>query len=115
MDIEGKHLVEPRSYMERGYPWAEWKQLRREAPVAWFEPEGWMPFWAITKHADIIEVSKQPDVFLNAPGHDRDSRGAVARPARGRLHADAHDHQHGSARPPQVPKGREPVVHAARA
>jgi hypothetical protein len=68
MHVDGKHLVEPRSYMERGYPWAEWKQLRREAPVAWFEPEGWMPFWAITKHADIIEVSKQPEIFLNAPG-----------------------------------------------
>ena len=68
MQIDGKHLVEPRSYMERGYPWAEWKQLRREAPVTWFEPEGWMPFWAITKHADVIEVSKQPDIFLNGPG-----------------------------------------------
>ena len=68
MHVDGKHLVEPRSYMERGYPWAEWKQLRQEAPVHWFEPEGWMPFWAITKHADIIEISKQPEIFLNAPG-----------------------------------------------
>ncbi len=68
MRIDGAHLVEPRSYMERGYPHAEWKQLRREAPVAFFEPPGWQSFWAITKHADIIEVSKQPDLFLNGPG-----------------------------------------------
>ena len=25
------------------------------------------PFWAITKHADIIELGKQPELFLNAP------------------------------------------------
>ena len=68
MSIDPAHLVEPRSYMERGYPHAEWKQLRREAPVAFLEPESWQSFWAITKHADIIEVSKQPEIFLNAPG-----------------------------------------------
>ena len=26
-----------------------------------------VPFWAITKHADIIEVARQPRIFLNAP------------------------------------------------
>jgi hypothetical protein len=36
--------------------------------VRFFEPPGWPPFWAITKHADIVEISKQPDAFLNAPG-----------------------------------------------
>ena len=30
--------VEP--YQERGYPWAEWALLRREAPVYWYE-RGW--------------------------------------------------------------------------
>ena len=68
MNVNGLHLIEPRSYAERGYPHAEWKQLRREAPVAFFEPPEWQSFWAITKHADIIEVSKQPDLFVNGPG-----------------------------------------------
>jgi hypothetical protein len=68
MTVDGAHLVEPRSYMERGYPHAEWRELRREATLHWFEPPGWMPFWAIVKHADIIEISKQPEIFLNAPG-----------------------------------------------
>jgi cytochrome P450 len=68
MTVDGAHLVEPRSYMERGYPHAAWKELRSEATLRWFEPPGWMPFWAIVKHADIIEISKQPEIFLNAPG-----------------------------------------------
>jgi len=25
------------------------------------------PFWAITKHADIIQIAKQPQLFLNGP------------------------------------------------
>ena len=31
-------------------------------------PQGFESFWAITKHADIIEVSGQPDVFCNSQG-----------------------------------------------
>ena len=41
--------------------------LRKEAPVYYCEPDGFKPFWAITKHADIGEISKQPTVFLSAP------------------------------------------------
>ena len=26
------------------------------------------PFWAITKHADIVQIAKQPDLFTNRPG-----------------------------------------------
>jgi cholest-4-en-3-one 26-monooxygenase len=32
-----------------------------------FDPSKLDPFWAITKHADIIELSKQPNLFLNEP------------------------------------------------
>ncbi|MDZ7734655.1 MAG: hypothetical protein U5R31_17655 [Acidimicrobiia bacterium] len=41
---------------------------RAEAPVAWCETEGFEPFWAITKHADICEISRQPDRFSSEPG-----------------------------------------------
>ncbi len=35
-----------------------------EAPVAHFAPDGYEPFWAITKHADILEISKAAASFL---------------------------------------------------
>ena len=35
-------------------------------PVCWMEPPRYRPFWAITKHADIVEISKQPDKFRSA-------------------------------------------------
>jgi hypothetical protein len=65
--VDGLRLIDPRSYSELGYPHAEWKALRK-LPLTYFEPEGWQPYWAITKHADVIEVSKQPERFLNGPG-----------------------------------------------
>ncbi len=66
--IDPLRLLEPQAYADHGYPYEEWATLRREDPVAHFEAEGWKPFWAITKHSDIVEISKQPDKFLNEPG-----------------------------------------------
>jgi cytochrome P450 len=66
--IDPLHLIDPKAYAERGYPFAEWQTLRREAPLRHFEPVGWPGFWAVTKHAHIVEISKQPEFFLNAPG-----------------------------------------------
>lgn len=53
-------------YVQRGYPWEEWDLLRREAPVFWYEREGIAPFWAITRHADVLTISKRSDVFVNS-------------------------------------------------
>ncbi len=64
---DGLDLIRPASY-ERGYPHELWTRLRRESPVHRCEAPGYQPFWAITKHADVCEISKRPEVFLNAPG-----------------------------------------------
>ena len=60
-------LVTPEHYERHGYPHPEWTWLRRHDPLFWYERGNVDPFWAVTKHADIIEIGKQPDVFLNAP------------------------------------------------
>ncbi len=53
-------------YLSRGYPWREWDLLRREAPVFWYQREGIAPFWAVTRHADVLTISKRSDVFVNS-------------------------------------------------
>jgi len=61
--IEHVDVISAKIYGEHGYPHEAWRRLRAEAPVSKLAPPGYRPFWAITKHADIIEVSKQPAKF----------------------------------------------------
>jgi cholest-4-en-3-one 26-monooxygenase len=65
--FDGFHLIHPDHYAAHGYPHPLWKRLRREDPVHWFDKTEGMPFWAITKHADIVTIGKQPELFLNGP------------------------------------------------
>lgn len=60
-------VATPEHYEQHGYPHAEWTWLRRHEPVFWYDRPNVDPFWAITKHADIIAIGKQPALFLNAP------------------------------------------------
>ncbi len=60
-------IISNEHYGRNGYPHAAWARLRREAPVHWVERRVDNPFWAITKHADIVEISKQPGLFANGP------------------------------------------------
>jgi cytochrome P450 len=41
--------------------------LRRDDPVHWTEPDGYRPFWTVSKHRDVMEIEKQNDKFINAP------------------------------------------------
>lgn len=59
-------LLSPDLYVQSGYPHEAWTRLRREAPVRLME-NALMPYWAVTKHADIAFVGKNPELFLNAP------------------------------------------------
>jgi hypothetical protein len=77
--IDGSTLVEPQSYSTQGYPHADWAMLREASPIEQFEPDGWPPFWAITRHADIVEISKNPQSFLNAGGINFEPRTGTLR------------------------------------
>lgn len=58
-------IISPEPYATRGYPHEEWAQLRAEAPVCRMEIDGYEPFVAVTKHADIAYISRSPDLFSN--------------------------------------------------
>jgi len=68
VDIDPLDLVDPVRFARDGYPHHVWTRLRAEAPVAYIEPPGHPPFWAVTKHADIIQVASQPEFFSSAQG-----------------------------------------------
>ena len=60
-------IISNQGFGTNGYPHAAWARLRREAPVHWNTKHVENPFWAITKHADILAISKQPELFHNGP------------------------------------------------
>jgi cholest-4-en-3-one 26-monooxygenase len=68
IDIDPLDLVDPERYSQRGYPHDVWTRLRAEAPVAYIEAAGYEPFWAVTKHADILHIASQPLRFSSAQG-----------------------------------------------
>ncbi|MYH87047.1 MAG: cytochrome P450, partial [Acidimicrobiaceae bacterium] len=67
MAIDGRDLIYPVRYGESGQPHAQWEQLRKE-PLQYFETEEREPFWAVTRHADIVEISSRPEDFCNSNG-----------------------------------------------
>src|SRR5262245_44987499 len=66
-DFEDFHLVNPAHYAGHGYPHPIWTRLRREDPVHWFDRTDGIPFWAITRHQDIVTIGKNPERFVNGP------------------------------------------------
>ncbi len=69
--LEQLDIHHPDTYAAHGYPWAAWDRLRREAPVFWYERDDIEPFWAVTRHADVMTVSQHPKVFINGGGRLR--------------------------------------------
>ncbi len=61
------NIIGPQHYQENGYPHREWTYLRNHKPVYWYDGPYAEPFWAITKHADIVQIAKQPKLFSNRP------------------------------------------------
>lgn len=58
-------IVDPRAYQDGGRIDDAFSWLRREAPLAQVQPEGFDPFWAVTRHADIQTVERQNELFHN--------------------------------------------------
>ncbi|HYD10325.1 MAG TPA: cytochrome P450 [Acidimicrobiales bacterium] len=67
VDEAGRVFTDPTAYADDERFHAACALLRREAPVHRVEVEGFNPFWALTKHADVMEIERQHDKWLNAP------------------------------------------------
>lgn len=63
--LEGPDLKDPDLYQDRA-PHDVFARLRREEPVYWNPEVDGPGFWALTRHADIVEVSRRADLFSSA-------------------------------------------------
>jgi len=60
-------FITPEKYERDGYPHPEWTWLRQNDPVHWTDNEYCDPFWAVTKHADIVAIGKNPRDWIIEP------------------------------------------------
>ena len=53
-----RNIVSPRAYAELNSLLASFAWLRANDPVSLIETENFDPFWAVTKHADIMQIGR---------------------------------------------------------
>ena len=58
-------IVSPMVYANPALLHERYERYRKDAPIAWIEQEPYRPFWALTRHADIVEIEKQNTLFIN--------------------------------------------------
>ena len=102
-DPIGAALADPRIYQDRDRYHALLTRLRSENPLYWATPQGYRPFWVATRHADIQEIERQPEIFLSGPRLElfsleqerkiKESSGGDSAVGKTLLHMDGSEHR----------------------
>ncbi len=67
IDEAANVFAEPKAYTDEARLHAALTHLRAHAPVSWVDVPNYRPFWAISKHADIMEIERANTHFTNWP------------------------------------------------
>jgi len=68
MRLEDVDLTDLDLFQRDGVPYDALRLLREKDPVHWHEERDGRGFWAVTRHADVVHVSKNPLRFSSALG-----------------------------------------------
>ncbi len=94
------------AFVER-IPHETFALLRREAPVWWYDWPGGRGFWCVTKHADVVAVSRDTKTFSSAHGanlEDLDEEMMAARRSMLETDPPRHSRLRGLVGPPFTPR-----------
>ena len=67
MDEAAKVFADPMAYTDEPKLHAALRHLRAHVPVSRVDVPSYRPFWAITKHADIMAIERDNTLFTNSP------------------------------------------------
>jgi cytochrome P450 len=67
VDDAANVFADPSAYADEPRLHAALTHLRAHAPVSLVDRRPYRPFWAITKHADVMEIERANDLFISAP------------------------------------------------
>jgi cytochrome P450 len=82
-DDIARQIVLPAGHADEAALWAAYKWLRNNLPVGQAVVEGFDPLWLITKHADLMEVERQPDIFSAGGGENKGAHNPILQNAAG--------------------------------
>jgi cytochrome P450 len=60
-------VITPALYADEADIAARFAAMRTEGDVVWVDQDPYRPFWAVLRHADVMEVERNNKVWLNAP------------------------------------------------
>ena len=64
---DAKVFADPKAYTDEPKLHAALARLLADAPVSWVEVPRYEPFWAVTRHADIMAIERANELFTNYP------------------------------------------------
>ena len=67
IDDAAKVLADPTAYADEDRLHTALAHLRAHAPVSFVDIPPYRPFWAITKHADIMEIERANNLWISEP------------------------------------------------
>ena len=109
----GLSLADPAAYTDEDRLHQALTLLRRQAPVHRVEADGYDPFWAVTRHADVMEIERNNALFINAPRPLLATAEMEARQRQSARDRPAHAHPHGRSAAPGGAGHRRRLVPAA--
>lgn len=76
-DHIARQIVLPEGHRDEVALFEAYAWLRENAPLAVGEVEGYDPVYLVSKHADIMEIERQPHVFTSGGGADKGSHNPI--------------------------------------
>ncbi|WP_067650380.1 cytochrome P450 [Nocardia harenae] len=70
-DDVAKQIVLPEGHRDDARLFEAYRWLREHNPLGVAEVDGYDPIYLVSKHADIMEIERQPDIFTSAGGEDK--------------------------------------------
>jgi cytochrome P450 len=76
-DDIARQIVLPEGHADDSILFEAYAWLRENNPLAQVEVEGYDPLWLVSRHADIMEIERQPAIFSNGGGEQTGSHNPI--------------------------------------
>lgn len=63
----GEAIVDTKRWSDQDWVERQFAWMREHAPVVHLKPDGFVPFWSITRHQDIYEIESDKALWINDP------------------------------------------------